>query len=114
MKVVNSTGYPGSQWRVQVASALFATTPGENYAISYWVKAASGSGSIRMSTQTSGGGLPNTRAIRPLVLHGKKGGMTLHPSLFLKQVRQINPCRCNPKNLCIFVAHNITHVIIRY
>lgn len=50
MKVVNPTAWPGSQWRVQVSSAAFATTPGKQYVISYWVKAASGGGSIRLST----------------------------------------------------------------
>lgn len=50
MKVVNPTAWPGNQWRVQVSSAAFATTPGKQYVISYWVKAASGGGSIRLST----------------------------------------------------------------
>lgn len=50
MKVVNPTGYPGSQWRVQVSSAAFATTAGQQYTISYWVKASSAGGSIRLST----------------------------------------------------------------
>jgi endo-1,4-beta-xylanase len=50
MKVHNPIGYPGSQWRVQVASDLFNTVSGEDYIISYWVKAASAGGSIRMST----------------------------------------------------------------
>lgn len=51
MKVVNPTGYPGSQWRVQVASALIPTVVGRQYVISYWVKAATAGGSIRLSTQ---------------------------------------------------------------
>jgi endo-1,4-beta-xylanase len=51
MKVVNPTGYPGSQWRVQVASPLFSTVVGRQYVISYWVKAAAAGGSIRLSTQ---------------------------------------------------------------
>lgn len=51
LKVVNPTGYPGSQWRVQVASQLFNTVVGRQYVISYWVKAATAGGSIRMSTQ---------------------------------------------------------------
>lgn len=50
MKVVNPTGYPGSQWRVQVSSSAFPTTPGKQYTISYWVKAAAAGGSIRLST----------------------------------------------------------------
>lgn len=50
MKVVNPTAWPGNQWRVQVSSAAFATTPGKQYVISYYVKAATGGGSIRLST----------------------------------------------------------------
>lgn len=50
MKVVNPTAYPGSQWRVQVSSTAFATTPGTTYVISYWVKAAAAGGSIRLSS----------------------------------------------------------------
>ena len=50
MKVVNPTAWPGSQWRVQVSSSAFATTPGKQYVISYWVKATSPGGSIRLST----------------------------------------------------------------
>lgn len=56
MKVVNPTGYPGSQWRVQVASQLFNTVVGRQYVISYWVKAATAGGSIRMSTQDQANG----------------------------------------------------------
>ncbi|HEY0678190.1 MAG TPA: endo-1,4-beta-xylanase [Chitinophagaceae bacterium] len=51
MKVVNPTGYPGAQWRVQVASDLFNTVSGRQYVISYYVKAASAGGSLRLSTQ---------------------------------------------------------------
>lgn len=51
MKVVNPTGYPGNQWRVQVASPLFNTVVGRQYVISYWVKAATAGGSIRLSSQ---------------------------------------------------------------
>ncbi len=50
MKVVNPTANTGNQWRVQVSSAAFATTPSKQYVISYWVKAASAGGSIRLST----------------------------------------------------------------
>ncbi|GAB2835002.1 endo-1,4-beta-xylanase [Ferruginibacter profundus] len=50
MKVINPTAQTGNQWKVQVSSAAFATTPGKQYAISYWVKAASPGGSIRLST----------------------------------------------------------------
>jgi endo-1,4-beta-xylanase len=50
MKVVNPTGYPGSQWRVQVSSAAFPTVAGRQYTISYYVKAATAGGSIRLSS----------------------------------------------------------------
>ncbi|MCX6319014.1 MAG: endo-1,4-beta-xylanase [Bacteroidetes bacterium] len=56
MKVVANVGEPANQWKVQVASDLFNTIPGRQYVATYYVKAASGSGSIRLSTQTSGGG----------------------------------------------------------
>lgn len=51
LKVFNPIGYPGSQWRVQIASDLVPTTVGKNYIVSYWVKAAGPDGSIRLSTQ---------------------------------------------------------------
>jgi endo-1,4-beta-xylanase len=50
IKVTVPTAYPGSQWNVQLSSTAFATTVGKQYAISYWVKAASAGGSIRLST----------------------------------------------------------------
>ncbi|MDB5193656.1 MAG: endo,4-beta-xylanase precursor [Segetibacter sp.] len=50
MKVVNPVANPGNQWRVQVSSAAFSTTPGKQYAISYWVKATAPGGSIRLSS----------------------------------------------------------------
>lgn len=50
MKVVNPTAQTGNQWKVQVSSAAFATTPGKQYIISYWVRAASPGGSIRLSS----------------------------------------------------------------
>ncbi|MBN8837975.1 MAG: endo-1,4-beta-xylanase [Sphingobacteriia bacterium] len=53
MKVVNPTAQTGNQWKVQVSSATFTTTPGKQYTISYWVKAASAGGSIRLSTGPS-------------------------------------------------------------
>lgn len=50
LKVVNPSAYPGNPWRVQVSSDAFSTTPGKQYLISCWVKAASAGGSIRLST----------------------------------------------------------------
>jgi endo-1,4-beta-xylanase len=50
MKVVNTTANPGNPWKVQVSSAAFPTTPGKQYIISYWVRAAAPGGSIRLST----------------------------------------------------------------
>jgi endo-1,4-beta-xylanase len=55
MKVINPTAYPGSQWRVQVASILVPTTVGTQYTISYYVKAAAAGGSIRLSTSDQSG-----------------------------------------------------------
>lgn len=51
MKVVNPTAYTTDQWRVQVGTDAIALTPGKQYHISYWVKAATANGSIRLSTQ---------------------------------------------------------------
>ncbi|HYH14826.1 MAG TPA: endo-1,4-beta-xylanase, partial [Flavisolibacter sp.] len=56
MKVVNTKAYPDNQWRVQVASPLVATTVGKEYAISYWVKATTPGGSIRLSSQDNNQG----------------------------------------------------------
>jgi endo-1,4-beta-xylanase len=56
MKVVNPTAYPGNQWRVQIAGPEVNTIAGRQYLITYWVKAATAGGSIRLSTATSGGG----------------------------------------------------------
>jgi endo-1,4-beta-xylanase len=53
MKVDAKVGEPTNQWKVQVAGALFNTTPGTQYQVSYWVKAANTGGSIRLSTQTA-------------------------------------------------------------
>ncbi|MFL9485219.1 endo-1,4-beta-xylanase [Chitinophagaceae bacterium LWZ2-11] len=53
MQVVNPTAQTGNQWKVQVSSAAFPTTPGKQYIISYWVKATAGGGSIRISTGPS-------------------------------------------------------------
>lgn len=50
MKVLNPTAQTGNQWKVQVSSAAFTTTPGKQYVISYWVKAVAPGGSIRLST----------------------------------------------------------------
>ncbi|MBK8950995.1 MAG: endo-1,4-beta-xylanase [Chitinophagaceae bacterium] len=53
MKVINPTAWSGGQWRVQVSSTAFPTVSGKKYIISYWVKAASPNGSIRLSTGPS-------------------------------------------------------------
>ena len=50
MKVVNPVANSGGQWKVQVASPTATTEIGKSYVISYWVKAASAGGSIRLST----------------------------------------------------------------
>ncbi|CCH01345.1 endo-1,4-beta-xylanase [Fibrella aestuarina BUZ 2] len=51
MKVVNPTAYTTEQWRVQVATDPIPLTVGKQYQVSYWVKAATANGSIRLSTQ---------------------------------------------------------------
>jgi endo-1,4-beta-xylanase len=51
MKVINPTANTSSQWKVQVAGPLVNTTVGTQYSFSYWVKASSSGGSIRLSTQ---------------------------------------------------------------
>ncbi|MEO7044840.1 MAG: endo-1,4-beta-xylanase [Ferruginibacter sp.] len=51
LKVINPTAYPSEQYRVQVATDLINLTVGSQYRISYWVKAATAGGSIRLSTQ---------------------------------------------------------------
>jgi endo-1,4-beta-xylanase len=56
MKVLNPTAFGGDQWKVQVASDLVNTTPGDQVTISYWVKAAAAGGSTRLSTQNAAGG----------------------------------------------------------
>ncbi|WP_195809234.1 glucuronyl esterase domain-containing protein [Hymenobacter polaris] len=53
MKVVNPTAQTGNQWKVQVSSTAFPTTIGNQYVISYWVRAAAAGGSIRLSTGPS-------------------------------------------------------------
>ena len=53
MKVVNPTAYNTEQWRVQVATDAITLEVGKQYQITYWVKAASANGSIRLSTQPS-------------------------------------------------------------
>ncbi len=66
MKVFANVGEPANQWKVQVASDLFNTTVGTQYSVSYWVKAASGTGSIRLSTGTSGGGSAQYQGDQPI------------------------------------------------
>lgn len=56
MRVVNPTAYPGNQWRVQVASSIMTVVPGRQYNFSYWVRAATAGGSIRLSTSYTDGG----------------------------------------------------------
>ncbi len=56
MRVDNPAAWPGSQWRVQVASILVPTTVGTQYTFSYWVRATAAGGSIRLSTADQSGG----------------------------------------------------------
>lgn len=53
MQVINPVANPGGQWRVQVSSSAFPTVSGKKYVITYWVKAATAGGSIRLSTGPS-------------------------------------------------------------
>ena len=50
MKVINPVANPAQQYQVQQASDLFTTEVGKQYIVSYWVKALSSGGSIRLST----------------------------------------------------------------
>ena len=60
LKVVVGVDNAGRQFTVQGASALFATTPGTSYKVSYYVKAANAaSAAIRFSTQNDAGGGAN-------------------------------------------------------
>lgn len=56
LRVVNPVAYPGSQWRVQLASNFVTLIPGRQYIVSYWVRAANPNGSIRLSTAYGDGG----------------------------------------------------------
>ena len=63
MKVVNPTAQTGNQWKVQVSSTAFATTVGKQYVISYWVRAATAGGSIRLSSGPSSAQYQGDQAI---------------------------------------------------
>ena len=56
MKVQANVGDPTGQWKVQIASDLFNTESGKQYRVAYYIKAASAGGTVRLSTQTAGGG----------------------------------------------------------
>lgn len=56
LKVINPVGYPGSQWRVQLAGNVFTTVATRQYTITYWARATSGGGSIRLSTASATSG----------------------------------------------------------
>lgn len=56
LKVEAKVGDPTGQWKVQLASDLINTEVGKQYRVTYFAKAASGSGSIRLSTAVAGGG----------------------------------------------------------
>lgn len=50
MKVVNPTAYNTDHWRVQAVTDPIPMTIGKQYQVSYWVKASTANGSIRLST----------------------------------------------------------------
>ena len=51
LRVVNPVANSSGQWKVQEAGSLMNLTSGKQYMVSYFVKAASSGGSIRLSTQ---------------------------------------------------------------
>ena len=51
MQVVNAADNPGNQWKVQIHANLLEIIPkGTKFYVSYYIKCASGSGSVRCST----------------------------------------------------------------
>ncbi|MDI9365022.1 MAG: endo-1,4-beta-xylanase [Flavobacterium sp.] len=50
MKVVNPTAYGSEQWRVQIACDPVTLVIGKQYQVSFWIKAATANGSVRLST----------------------------------------------------------------
>ena len=56
MKVMANVGEPANQWKVQIGSDFFNTVSGTQYRVTYNIRTASGTGSVRLSTATSGGG----------------------------------------------------------
>ncbi len=54
LKVVVDQSYGTSQWRVQLHSPGFAIQSGKTYNVSFWIKAASPGGSIRLSAAPTG------------------------------------------------------------
>jgi endo-1,4-beta-xylanase len=53
LKVTVAADNPGGQWRVQLASDLMPTEVGKAYKVTFWIKAATAGGSMRLSTQPS-------------------------------------------------------------
>nr|WP_039453284.1 endo-1,4-beta-xylanase [Pedobacter glucosidilyticus] len=53
MKAVVATDNPGGQWRVQLASDLFPTTVGVDYRVTFFIRAATAGGTMRLSTAPS-------------------------------------------------------------
>ncbi|MBK6938508.1 MAG: carbohydrate binding domain-containing protein [Chitinophagaceae bacterium] len=82
MKVINPTAWSGGQWRVQVSSTAFPTVSGKKYIISYWVKAASPNGSIRLSTGPSAAQYQGDQTIGPQAL--QQVTWTITATLFYK------------------------------
>ncbi|TZF85603.1 hypothetical protein FW774_00545 (plasmid) [Pedobacter sp. BS3] len=50
LKITNPNDNAGGQWKVQIASDLFTTTPNKDYKVTFWIKAATAGGSARLST----------------------------------------------------------------
>ncbi|MDH7460423.1 endo-1,4-beta-xylanase [Chitinophagaceae bacterium 26-R-25] len=50
LKIVNPSDNVNGQWKTQLASDLFNTTVGVDYAVTFWIKSATNGGSGRLST----------------------------------------------------------------
>jgi len=59
LKVITDKDYGSSQWRVQIHTSAFATESGKSYKVSFWIKAASGTGSIRLSLSPASNATPS-------------------------------------------------------
>ncbi len=54
VKVVTNQNYGTSQWRVQLHTPGFAAESGKTYNVSFWIRAATAGGSVRLSAAPTG------------------------------------------------------------